>query len=151
MSSKELTESELYFKCVTDRVLLVLNSSKQAAVSDALGMSSSDFANRKKRGRIPYENLVAFAASRNVSIDWLLTGQGEMQRGVVGIQEAIPIYKAAGALDKREEAVLTLFRALDEDAQREIQQVAEEKKRLRDVEQHIKELQTELAEVKKLA
>ena len=55
------------------------------------------------------------------------------------------------AENAREEAVLTLFRALDEDAQREIQQAAEEKKRLRDVERRLDDLSAALLEVKKSA
>jgi septal ring factor EnvC (AmiA/AmiB activator) len=55
------------------------------------------------------------------------------------------------ALSREEEAVLALYRALDEDARREIRAVAEEKKRLREVERALAELRAELAGAKKRA
>ncbi|KHL68892.1 hypothetical protein SAMN02927929_02247 [Pseudomonas flexibilis] len=51
----------------------------------------------------------------------------------------------------REQAILELYRALDEDAQREIQSAAEEKKRLKALEQRLQELEAVVADIKRLA
>ena len=51
----------------------------------------------------------------------------------------------------QEEAILTLFRSLEEADRREIQSAAEEKKRIRDIEQRLEDLTAALADVKKHA
>lgn len=47
----------------------------------------------------------------------------------------------------REQALLALWRELDEDAQREIQRAAEEKKRLTNLEKQLEELSAAVAEL----
>ncbi len=87
--------------------------------------------------------LTAITTRLGISTDWLLTGEGGMYRGggAAGLATETP----------REEAVLTLFRDLDEDAQREIQRAAEEKKRLREVERRLDDLSAALQQAKKPA
>jgi hypothetical protein len=51
----------------------------------------------------------------------------------------------------REEAVLSAFRALSEDDQRDVQRVAEERKRVRDIEQRVVELTAVLADINRPA
>lgn len=51
----------------------------------------------------------------------------------------------------QEEAILELFRSLGEAGKREIQSAAEEKKRLMDVEQRLKDLTEALADTKRPA
>ncbi|BCR26642.1 hypothetical protein KAM429_08570 [Aquipseudomonas alcaligenes] len=80
-----------------------------------------------------------------ISLDWLLTGEGPMRRGEMG--PAAP----ASAESPREQALLALWRELDEDAQREIQLAAEEKKRLKTLEQRLQELEAVVAAGKRLA
>jgi transcriptional regulator with XRE-family HTH domain len=87
------------------------------------------------------EGLAKISAHSSVDVNWLLTGEGEMYR-------APP---AAPALSPEEAAVLALYRQLDGDARREIQTVAEEKKRLREVESQLQEMRRELASLKRLA
>ena len=50
-----------------------------------------------------------------------------------------------------EDAILTLYRSLAESDKREIQSAAEEKKRIRDIEQRLEDLTAALADVKKHA
>lgn len=63
-----------------------------------------------------------------MSLDWLITGEGVMDRS----------HRTNGddALldDPLERSILTLCRSLDEEAKRDIQSVAQEKKRLSDIE-----------------
>lgn len=88
------------------------------------------------------EALIKIQTHLGISMDWLLTGEGPMQRQAPNPE---------ATLSSQEAAVLAMFRSLDEGGQREIQQVAEEKKRLRDVEQQIRELRALLPEGKRSA
>jgi len=93
-------------------------------------------------------NAKAMAAIRThlgISLDWLLTGEGSMFLGVsAGTSDA-------QAANQQEEAILELFRSLGEAGKREIQSAAEEKKRLMDVEQRLKDLTEALADTKRPA
>jgi hypothetical protein len=114
----KLTKSENDFKEVMQRAKLVTNATTWTELAEILEMSTGDLANRKKRGTLPLDRLIDMANSRNVSIDWLLSGEGSMYRGGDGSMRR---EEPAESLSPKEEAVLALFRALDDDAQREIQ------------------------------
>lgn len=87
----------------------------------------------------------AFHTQLGVSVDWLLTGEGSMFHGVSTEDvEAL-------AVNRQEEAMLELFRSLGDAGKREIQSAAEEKKRLMDVEQRLKDLTQALADTKRPA
>lgn len=118
---------------------------------DALGLKITEAA---ERSGLPYrswqnylrgerepgaEALHAISTRLHISVDWLLTGQGSMRLDIrtAGVSAETP----------REEAVLALFRELTEGEQREIQQAAEEKKRLREVERKLAEMSAALAAV----
>ena len=89
--------------------------------------------------------LITIGSRLGISIDWLLSGEGPMHRGEVG-----QIGQGA-AESPREQALLALWRELDEDTQREIQRAAEEKKRLNTLEQRVSELEAVVAAGKRLA
>jgi len=44
-------------------------------VAEVLGISQMSFATMKKRGRLPFNELLDFCAKRSISINWLLYGQ----------------------------------------------------------------------------
>ncbi|EIU1687327.1 helix-turn-helix domain-containing protein [Pseudomonas aeruginosa] len=89
--------------------------------------------------------LITIGSRLGISIDWLLSGEGPMRRGEAG-------QVGQGAAESpREQALLALWRELDEDAQREIQRAAEEKKRLNTLEQRVSELEAVVAAGKRLA
>lgn len=85
--------------------------------------------------------LIALCTHLGVSIDWLLTGSGQMFTTRQKTQ-------AQAALTPREQAMLTLFSELGEDEQREICRLAEDKKRLRDLESEILELKNSVETLK---
>lgn len=90
--------------------------------------------------------LAQISAGLGISADWLLTGEGSplRDRGRGELAQA-------ESLNPEEAAVLALYRALDGDARREIHTVAEEKKRLREVERQLRAVQAELAGRKRSA
>jgi len=69
-------------------------------------------------------------------MDWLLTGEGAMYKAAATNQQP--------SLSPRDQGLLDLFHSLDEDAQREIQSAAQEKKRVRDMETQLQELSQKL-------
>lgn len=123
---------------VLARLAHVMGVKTDRALADALDVSPTTFSSWKSRDSIPYEKCVHVASTKGISLDWLITGVGDMRRGAVpGLVPETP----------REEAVLALFRELTEGEQREIQQAVEEKKRLREVERKLAEMSAALAAV----
>ncbi|WP_103713685.1 helix-turn-helix domain-containing protein [Pseudomonas syringae] len=92
------------------------------------------------------EALIALGSHLGISIDWLLTGEGPMLRGGAHTDS-----NNDQTTSPQEKAILALYRSLGESDQRDIQSAAEEKKRMRDIEQRLEELTTALADVKKHA
>lgn len=88
--------------------------------------------------------LITIGSRLGISIDWLLSGEGPMRRAGAGLEKE-------SASDPREQALLALWRELDEDAQREIQRSAQEKKRLSDIEAQLKELAAAVAALNRSA
>jgi hypothetical protein len=75
---------------------------------------------------------------RRASEERVKQGAEDAEQGPVADAEEVE-------LSREEAAILALYRELDGDAQREIQNVATEKKRLREVERQLKDLQADLA------
>ncbi|TWC15730.1 helix-turn-helix protein [Pseudomonas sp. SJZ085] len=133
---------------ISERLRSVLDakglSIKQAA--DIIGIPYRTLQNYLLDEREPNAKAMsAFRTHLGISVDWLLTGEGSMFHSSVG--EAAQ----AHAANKQEEAILELFRSLGEAGKREIQSAAEEKKRLMDVEQRLKDLTEALADTKRPA
>ena len=115
--------------------------------SDLVGIPYRTLQNYLLDEREP--NAKALSAIRThlgISVDWLLTGEGTMT-GEAPQQEQT----GAFTVNPQEEAILELFRSLGEAGRREIQSAAEEKKRLMDVEQRLKDLTEILADTKRPA
>lgn len=89
------------------------------------------------------EALIALGSHLGISIDWLLTGEGSMFRG--------DRIEAGPSVNPDEEAILTLYRALGDSDKRELRHAAEEKRRLREMEQRLDDLTAALADIKKPA
>lgn len=66
--------SEQRFAEVSERLKVKLNVATDAALAIALGLKPNAFANRKKEGSIPHEQIVEIATSENLSLDWIYRG-----------------------------------------------------------------------------
>jgi transcriptional regulator with XRE-family HTH domain len=84
--------------------------------------------------------LTAMNTRLGVSVDWLLTGEGDRHRSTGTDKLA--------AETSCECTVLSLLRQLPDDDKQEIQLVVQDKKRLRDVEQQLKQVTSELADLR---
>lgn len=132
---------------VLARMMEVLKVSTDSALARALPVNRQTLAGWRKRNSVPYAECIKLSDTHGIALDWLLTGVGPMRRdrSTQGTPEEQTPF------DPRERAILELYRALDEDAQREIQSAAEEKKRLKMLEQRLQELEAVVADIKRLA
>ncbi len=126
---------------VIERIKTAVGVSTDSELCRLTNTNRQALSNWKTRDSVPYTLCVKIANDLNVSIDWLLTGDGEMLRGVTN--QACSSYLAP-----KEEALLTMFKELSEDDQREICRLAEDKKRLRDLESEILELKNSVETLK---
>jgi hypothetical protein len=132
-------------RAVLNRLQRVYGVKNDNQLGERLKVNRSTLGSWVARDSVPYAICVEIAEEMGISLDWLLTGEGLMHRSheTGGIQGA--------AQSHREEVLLALWRELDEDAQREIQRAAEEKKRLNTLEQRVSELEAVVAAGKRLA
>ncbi len=72
----ELTKLELTFGLVMERVKTALELGTDAELAALMGMSTSNYANRKRAESIPFDLVIPLCLSRFVSIDWVCTGVG---------------------------------------------------------------------------
>lgn len=127
---------------VIERIKAAVGVSTDSELCRVTNTNRQALSNWKTRNSVPYTLCVKVANDLNVSIDWLLTGDGEMLRGVTS-------QASSSNLAPKEEALLTMFKELSEDDQREICRLAEDKKRLHDMSKQIEELQAWFEEFKK--
>lgn len=119
--------------------------------SDKSGIAYRTLQNYLLGEREPNAKSLCFLNTHlGISTDWLLTGEGPMRRdgsAQAGAAEDV----GRPAINPREQAILALFRELDEDDQREIQRAAQEKKRLSAIEEQLKELTAAVAALNRSA
>lgn len=130
---------------VLERLMSVFAVDSDSELSRKLDVNRQTLGSWRSRQSIPYALCVSVSEAEGVSLDWLLTGEGSMMKGGVAATSD------AMAISHQENAILALFRSLEESDRREIQSAAEEKKRIRDIEQRLKDLTETLASIKKPA
>lgn len=121
---------------VLERLKLVLGEASDSGLARAIGGTPQTISSWRQRNSIPYSKCVEISQSAGVSLDWLLTGTGNMYKDASGPQGTI--------LTPQEAALLELFKGLSEKDRREICQDAAEKKRLTDLERQVKDLAAQL-------
>ncbi|WP_339497100.1 helix-turn-helix domain-containing protein [Pseudomonas sp. EA_15y_Pfl1_P101] len=130
---------------VLKRLMTVFAVDSDSELARKLDVNRQTLGSWRSRQSIPYALCVNVSEAEGVSLDWLLTGEGEMSRGGSVTPTAAPV------TSPQEDAILALFRSLEETDRREIQSAAEEKKRIRDIEQRLKDLTEALADAKRPA
>ncbi len=68
------------FEPVMARLKEALGAKTYAEIGREIGLSTSAWANRKRANSIPYDELVPFANSRSISLEWLFFGEGSARR-----------------------------------------------------------------------
>ncbi|MCC5811340.1 MAG: LexA family transcriptional regulator [Ectothiorhodospiraceae bacterium] len=67
---------------VIDRLKMVVGSKSDRELSLRLGYSTTGMTNKRARGSVPFEEAVAVALERDISLDWLILGRGEPPPGL---------------------------------------------------------------------
>lgn len=70
----EVTKNELFFPHVVVRLKDSLKLGNDAALADALGLSRSNFANKKSSGAVPYEQVICLCKAKGLDLEWILFG-----------------------------------------------------------------------------
>jgi len=65
-------------KDIIDRIKLVEGVGTDYKVAKCLGVTSPYISKWRNRQTIPYQVLHEYCISKNLSLDWLLTGEGDM-------------------------------------------------------------------------
>ena len=123
---------------VLDRLQIVFGVGSDSQLCVSVGVPRATMGNWRSRDSVPYELCVRVAEAEGLSLDWLLRGEGPMKPG-----EVAPV---TNANTPQEDAILSLYRALGDADRRDIQSAVEEKKRLRDIEQRLEELESQRPE-----
>lgn len=130
---------------VLERLMTVFAVESDNELARKLDVNRQTLGSWRSRQSIPYALCVNVSEAEGVSMDWPLTGEGTMLRGVSVAATDLT------ATTPEEDAILALFRSLEETDRREIQSAAEEKKRIRDIKQRLKDLTQALADTKRPA
>lgn len=136
--------SEFNFDEIMERLKISTNTSSYNALAERIGLSSSGFANLKKRKSIPYDKIAMLTNSLNVSMDWILTGKGEMRKG----EPTVKVYdrrigdvdNTIGKTERRVEKAVTLLNELTPQQQLDVLATIEEKKRLNEMQRTLDRL-----------
>jgi len=119
------------------RLKQITATTTDSGLSERLGVSPQTLSSWKGRERMPYSLCIDLAEQHGISLDWLLTGAGPMRRSAEFNTSA----------SEPEQRLLTIFRRLTVADQQFVEQMAQERQRLRDLEQRLDRLyeQTSLA------
>ncbi len=86
---------------VIERMKTAAELKNDSAVARALGVTPQALSNYRKRGKMPANLVVRFAMMYGLSVDWLLTGEGEMT-GIGYREEEFADVKNVGPLSPEE-------------------------------------------------
>lgn len=104
---------ELSTREILVRVSNIIGSDSPEALANALNTTSQNIGHWKNRNkRVPVENLFEWAQGRNISMDWLLTGLGDVYLNTEADHRTVP--KAAIDRWPLLGALVASARAMDE-------------------------------------
>ena len=64
------------FELVVERIKKEFLYRSDKEFAKAIGLSPTAFHNRKKTSSLPFQEIIEFANSRNVNLNWIMTGEG---------------------------------------------------------------------------
>ena len=117
------------FNEIVKRLLQGTGLKTQKKLAKALGISEQSLTNRKNTGGL-LQSLVSYAGSKNINIDWLLFGEGDVytrftgespdphEKGNLISEKQPPWYSADSDLTDEERQVATAFREISPDRRR---------------------------------
>lgn len=115
-----------FFQETLLRLKSQLKMERDQEVAEVLGLTKSAFSERKKRGSFPEKEVLALAQKRpdlGLDLDFIFTGTSASSFEAVAVQHA-PAHMQPGQ-DGREAALLRHWRALPEELQAQVSDLAE--------------------------
>lgn len=128
------------FAAVLARMKLITQSSTDSGLSSALGVSPQTVSSWKSRDSIPYAICVELAEKHDISLDWLLVGEGPRFRAHAR-QVSNALFDPEG-----ESLLIAQLRLLSPQDQQAVSTLIEEKQRLRDLERQLEAIAASLAQ-----
>jgi len=101
------------------RLKASLGVNSDGKLAESLGLSTSAYANLKKRGSIPFEKVIELAISQKVNLDWLFSGEG-------GGNMNAPLRVESAVMMPQWENIADLFEGLSEQQRTRIEVIMEE-------------------------
>lgn len=75
-----LSSNKFNLHDILGRIKAIKDIKTDIELAKTLGMGRTTLAERKRRGSLPYDELIRFSFREGVSLDWLLTGEGAQHR-----------------------------------------------------------------------
>lgn len=107
-------KTEFIFNDVIERCKKALKIKNDVDFAARINMKPTTFNSRKKAHSLPYQEIIELAATENLDLNWLLTGNGSMYKSEV--KEQSPSYqtKSIAALESLFDRVDDLEKQLSE-------------------------------------
>ncbi|MDD5227323.1 MAG: helix-turn-helix transcriptional regulator [Methylococcales bacterium] len=122
--------SEISAENVITRLKQLLNVKTDLELAEILGVSKPTISAWRQRNSVPHTICIQIAQEKNVSLDWLLTGEGTMLKGG-GANDSI--------LDGKAKKMLEMYLSLDDRRQQEVFSAVEDKKFICDMQRRFGE------------
>lgn len=71
---------DINYKDLLDRMKTVGKLKNDSAVARTVGVTPQALSNYKKRGKMPMNLVLKFATAYELSLDWLITGEGQIYK-----------------------------------------------------------------------
>ncbi|EBA1657922.1 bacteriophage CI repressor [Salmonella enterica] len=126
---------------VLNRLMVVFKVNNDSELARSLGVNRQTLASWRKRDSIPYSLCVSIAEQRDVSLDWLLSGIGEIERGLsVVSRDCTSCHQIMDEVSPKALKWLEMFESLDEEGQKNILKDIEKEQQQTELRQELKGL-----------
>lgn len=131
-------------KQILNRLMVVFNVSTDSALSVLINTPARTISTWRTRNTPPYDLCISVAKEKNLNLNWLLTGEGEIYKVPTTnqVQEVPPSYEAK---NRRIQMMAKIMEALPEKQQDKILSAAEDAERLTHLEQQVTQLTERLS------
>jgi hypothetical protein len=131
---------------VINRIQIALGVKSDNELCSTLSIGRSTLGGWRSRDSVPYALCVSLAEDKKLSLDWLLTGEGEMLREKPSHLQAVATPKRRitdkeGMLERRAEKMAQLMAQLSEEQQKEMFFIIEEKCEFNQLKHKVQELE----------
>lgn len=134
---------------VLNRLMVVFKVNNDSELARSLGVNRQTLASWRKRDSIPYSLCVSIAEQRDVSLDWLLGGTGEMERELSAVsRDCTSCHQILEEVSPKARKWLEMFESLDEEGQKNILKDIEKEQQQTELRQELQELKASIERLK---